>query len=73
MLKQQAFNDQKRLTWRSVLSLLQLPDVLDRHLNDFSFLDAAAAFLQVGGGDEPGEVGQARVHPITPTLLDQSV
>ena len=53
--------------------LLQLSNVLDGHLNDFSFLDSSAAFFQVRRRDETRQVGQTAVHPVAPTFLDQPV
>lgn len=52
---------------------LQVLHVLDGHLDYLRLLDAAAALLQVLGGDEPGQVRQAVVHPITAPLLDDPV
>jgi hypothetical protein len=56
-----------------VALLLQLSDVLDRHLNDFGFLDSAATFLQVRRRNESRQIGQTTVHPIPPTFFDQPV
>ena len=47
--------------------------VLDGVLDDLGLLDAAAALLEVGGRDEPGEVGQAVVHAVAAALLDHPV
>ena len=49
---------------------LKVLHVLDGHLDDLRLLDAAAALLQVLGGYEPGEVGQAVVHPVSSPLFD---
>lgn len=47
--------------------------MLNRHLDDFRLFDATAPFLHVRGGQQTGEVGQTVVHPVTPSLLDDSV
>ena len=53
--------------------VLEVLDVLDGHLDDLSLLDPAPTLLEVGAGDEPAEVRQAVVHPVSPSLLYNSV
>lgn len=43
------------------------------HLNDLSLLDTAPTFLQVISWDESAQVSQTVVHPIPPTLLNNTV
>lgn len=40
------------------------------HLDDLRLLDPASAFLQVLGRYEPTEIGQAIVHAVSSSLLD---
>ena len=47
--------------------------MLDGHLYDLRLLYASPALLEVRGGDETGEVGQAVVHAVAATLLNDAV
>ena len=53
--------------------MLEMLDVFDRHLDDLRLLDPPATFLEVRRRDESAQVGQAVVHPVSPSLLYYSV
>lgn len=47
--------------------------VFDGHFDDFRLFDPAASFLHVSGWQETRQVGQAVVHPVAPSFLDDSM
>ncbi len=48
-------------------------DVFNGHFDNFCFFYATSAFFQVVGRDQVRQVGQAWVHPVSPSLLDNFV
>lgn len=47
--------------------------MFDGHLDDFGLFDSTPAFFHILGWYEPRKVGEAVVHPITSTFLNDSV
>lgn len=52
---------------------LQKGHMLDRHFNNFRFLDPPSAFLQVFGRNQSRKISQTVIHTISSSFLDDSM